>query len=408
MNLKSTIHKKLSNWVYLLYHRAFLPYVVWRKRRKEKIRILYVLQYLAEWKTEALYLEMKKHPRIEPLLGITPCLELPGEENNVMKYCREKGYDFIILDPEKTLVNQVHPDFIIHQKPYYSLIHKKHRVINNIGVPCLMLPYSIHTTIAPFGINSNMSYVSWRHFYENQSTVDAHKEKHRLKGINSVVTGLPFMDMLTLPPSHFPNPWPDKKGMKRIIYAPHHSIPQSFTKDINFSTFMENCEFMQEMRDRFRDKVYFVFKPHPLLYKKLVVIWGKERADLYYDSWRNAPNSHIEEGQYIGLFKHSDAMIHDCGAFCVEYLFTGNPVMYLINKERKDDNLTPYMRKAFRLHYMGWCHTDIEQFIQNVIDGVDVRKEERAHFYREELLPPHGKTACENIINAILGEEDYS
>ena len=27
--------------------------------------------------------------------------------------------------------------------------------------------------------------------------------------------------------------------------------------------------------------------------------------------------------------------------------------------------------------------------------------------YNEHLLPPHGKTACENIINAILGEAEY-
>ena len=103
-------------------------------------------------------------------------------------------------------------------------------------------------------------------------------------------------------------------------------------------------------------------------------VWGKEKADSYYDSWRNAPNSHVEEGQYIGLFKHSDAMIHDCASFMVEYLFTGNPVMYLINKDRDYSNLSPYIVKAFELHEKGRTQVEIEQFIKNVIDGVDEKK----------------------------------
>lgn len=398
----------INSIYYSLYHKIVFPCVVWRKRKKEKIRILFVLQLLSEWKTESLFLEMKKHSRIEPILGITPCLEFPGEEEKIRQYCKEKGYDYIELDPEKTLVSQVHPDFILHQKPYVFQISKKYRVKSNITAPCIMLPYGIHTTLETFGINSYLSVFSWRHFYENQSTLDAHKERHLLGGINFRVTGLPFTDTLMLPPDHFNNPWPNKVGMKRIIYAPHHSVPPLGRKGYNFSTFMDNGDFMLKMRDKFKENVYFVFKPHPRLYRNLVEIWGKERTDNYYNSWRNGENSHLEEGEYLGLFKHSDALIHDCGAFIVEYLFTGNPAMYLINDNRSDVNLSPYVNKAFQLHYMGKNHDDIEKFIVNVINGNDERKDERSAFYKEELIPPFGKTACENIINAILGVEDYA
>ena len=304
-------------------------------------------------------------------------------------------------------MSQVHPDFIIHQKPYIDQIDKKYRMSKNLSAPCVLIHYATHTTMESFGINSYLSLRSWKNFFENQSTLDAHKKKHRLGGINFLATGLPFMDKLTLSADQFSDPWPAMDGMKRIIYAPHHSVPPHFKKGYNYSTFMENGEFMLEMRKKFEDKVYFVFKPHPLLYKKLVQVWGKEKTDSYYDSWRNAPNSHVEEGQYIGLFKHSDAMIHDCASFMVEYLFTGNPVMYLINKERDYSNLSPYIVKAFELHEKGRTQVEIEQFIKNVIDGVDEKREERSKFYVEELLPPYGKTASQNIINAILGVEDY-
>ena len=242
MTLKASIIKNISYLRFLFYHKVFLPCLVWNKRRKDKIRILFVLQYLAEWKTELLYLEMKKHPRIEPIIGIIPCLEMSGEENKLKEYCKDKGYDYLSLDPEKTLVSQVQPDFIIHQKPYVHLIYEKHLIINNISVPCIMLPYGIHTTLEAYGINSYLSLRSWRHFYENQSTLDAHKKVHRLRGINFRVTGLPFLDTLIQPSDQFPDPWQDKKGRKRIIYAPHHTVPPLFKKGYNFSTFIENGE----------------------------------------------------------------------------------------------------------------------------------------------------------------------
>ena len=164
---------------------------------------------------------------------------------------------------------------------------------------------------------------------------------------------------------------------------------------------------MLEMRDKYRDKVYFVFKPHPSLRNKLYEYWGAEKTEAYYSRWENPGVSHIEEGKYLSLFKHSDAMIHDCGSFTIEYLYTGLPVMYLVRGESHTDNMIPYAKEAFDLHYKGFTRVDIERFIKDVIAGKDPRAEERRVFYEKNLLPPHGKTACENIINAILGQEEY-
>ena len=47
---------------------------------------------------------------------------------------------------------------------------------------------------------------------------------------------------------------------------------------------------------------------------------------------------------------------------------------------------------------------DIYSFILDVINGIDPLKEEKEKFYNDSLTPPNGKTACENIINSILGE----
>ena len=48
-------------------------------------------------------------------------------------------------------------------------------------------------------------------------------------------------------------------------------------------------------------------------------------------------NAQMVDGRYIEVFKHSDAMIHDCGSFSLEYFYAHKPMMFLYeNKGRKD------------------------------------------------------------------------
>ena len=88
-------------------------------------------------------------------------------------------------------------------------------------------------------------------------------------------------------------------------------------------------------------------------------------------------------------------------------MYMDNPVMYLTRDDTHADNMIPYAKEAYDLHYKGKNITDIEQFLKDVIAGNDPLKERRIAFKNDSLLPPHGKTACENIINAILGEKEY-
>ena len=97
-------------------------------------------------------------------------------------------------------------------------------------------------------------------------------------------------------------------------------------------------------------------------------------------------------------------MIHDCGSFTIEYMYMNNPVMYLVRDDSHIDNMIPYAREAFDLHYKGKTREDIESFILDVIDEKDPLKEKRARFKEQNLIPPNGKTACENIIDSILGK----
>lgn len=348
---------------------------------------------------------MLAHPRFEPILCISPCLGYPGAESSLINYCKSKGYNYFLLDPNKTISEQITLDFVTPEKPYVKEIHRLHQIDNNRSIPYIVIPYFLSTIVVSWYVNQRVNILCWRQFVNNESCSSEWARIRRYKWKNYAVTGLPVMDELLTPKMELSDDWPNNDGRKRIIYAPHHTIADMHATGIGYSTFLDYYKVMLEIRDRYRDKVFFVFKPHPSLRNKLNELWGKEQTEAYYKSWEEPGISHVKEGKYLSLFKYSDAMIHDCSSFTVEYMYMDNPVMYLVRDDNHDQNMIPYAKKAYDLHYKGRNAYDIETFIENVINGNDPLREERKKYKEKWLLPPNGKTACENIINYILGKE---
>ena len=388
------------------YQKWILPCKVNKLRRKEQISVLFVVCELGSWKTENLYLKMLNHPKFSPQLLLLPVVSSPYAYGITKKYLEQKQYSYCTMNQGETIWKKFHPSIIFYQKPYDTIVPYKYFYMFNMSSLFCNVSYCFRNRNIP---NRRMPYMDfvWQNYAENDMIL---KEKYYPK--NMVNTGLPFMDILLLDNSHFDDPWhqsPFKK--KRIIYAPHHTINTEFVKfnsPFYYATFLDYADFMLEMAIKYEDNVQWAFKPHPLLRSKLYKLWGKEKTDSYYKRWSDMENCQIDEGEYMGLFKHSDAMIHDCGSFKLEYLYTDNPVMYLVKKNPEYDYENWQTTKALELHYKGHNKEDIEQFIQNVIEGIDPLKGERKKFVKSYLTPPNGKSACDNIINAILGESEYA
>lgn len=387
-----------------LFH-AFLSLRVCLIRKKRRIRFGFLIQEITQWKSEPLYRLMLEHPRFEPVLCISPSLGYPGAENALIAYCREKGYAFSLLDPDKTIMDQIHLDFVVPEKPYLKEMHKLHQIDANKWIPFVVIPYYMSTITEEWVVNQRLNILCWRQFLDNESCRGDWAKIHRLGGLTYAVTGLPVMDELLTPKEVLPDVWPVKDGRKRIIYAPHHTIAEMHWEGIGYSTFLDYSEVMLSLRDKYKDSVYFVFKPHPSLRNKLNRLWGAEETEAYYRRWEKPGVSHVEQGKYLALFKYSDAMIHDSGSFTVEYMYMDKPVMYLLRDDRHSDNMIPYAREAFNLHYKGKSISDVERFLQDVIAGNDPLKDDRADFKQKHLLPPNHRSACENIIHSILGDE---
>ena len=112
------------------------------------------------------------------------------------------------------------------------------------------------------------------------------------------------------------------------------------------------------------------------------------------------PNARYDHsGEYMDEFTNSDAMIHDCGSFIAEYLYTEKPCCYMLKTpEQATEGLLPMGQKCMENYYKAFSEEDIIRFIDNVvISGEDPMKEKREQFVRQELKVQYPKASMELV-----------
>lgn len=400
-------YKEFPDHVLLRLYRRKMPKLVAQMRSKEKIRVLFILHCLDKWKTEGLYNMMLRHERFEPMLGLAlPLQDYPSEAvkkyGKLKDYVVAKGYEYQELC-QKDDLDRIAPDIIFYIEPYNGVINRGLEYRNARNSLFCFSTYGIHTVDFDWAYSTIFYKFLWQDYYESPLAAE-HVMKHCPSRKGSIVyTGTPFADQLLKPAES--DPWKTVPARKRIIYAPHYSIVDPHDKNaLYIGTFLEHGEFILSLAEKYADKTQWAFKPHPCLFRELSKQWGEKRTQAYYDRWAELPNTQFEEGQYLDLFKHSDAMIHDCSSFICEYLYMQKPVLYLDNgNDFPQNNLG---RGGLQQHYHANTNKQIEQFIQDIISGNDPMKDSRSAFVKQNLLPPNGKTAAENIIDAILADDE--
>lgn len=360
---------------------------------------------LGSWKTESLFKMMLNHPRFTPKILILKGVYFEDSRDVLRQYCDKYGYPYDEIDEtSENLQHKFHPDIIIYQKPYFGEYAENLEFKHNLKSLFIYITYGMHCTFESWEWNTPLLNHCWQKYYENKSNYYEYTRLTKNNKRSGRLTGTPVMDDLMIPKETLNDPWIQTPTLKkRIIYAPHHSFDPVNTFDTG--TFLMIGEQMLELAKSMSDRIQWAFKPHPVLRKKLETYWGKEKVDRYFNEW--AKIGQVEEGAYLGLFKHSDAMIHDCGSFIVEYHATEKPVLYIDKpgSSVKVDTWNTTAKEAMRLHYHATTIDQIREFIENVIAGIDPRKKERQAFIDTYLTPPFNHSACQNIINCILNPQ---
>ncbi len=378
---------------------------------KERIKVVFFIINLGMWKNDKLFRMLLDSDRFDPYIVTFP--QRSDEQETFRKTQEElrghfetkgfpfiEGYDFS-RNEYFDLVGFA-PDILFYVQPYG--VGGEEFSVDKFMRHSLFayIPYGIPLNDIPKLYNQLYKNICWRLFYPTEYSRKREKERLYTRRDNIVVCGFPFADYLadTSSCSVWKNPGSD---LKRVIWAPHHSVLKSDVLD--YSTFLEIADGMLELAERYSSKVQFVFKPHPLLKEKLRRhdVWGSGRTEEYYAKWAAMPNTSFADGEYYDLFMTSDALIHDCCSFMTEYLYTGKPLMFITHsKERIAGSVNDFGKECLKRHYFGNGLEDIERFIDSVvIGGNDTMQDYRKSFYEEALKTPGTGSVAGNIFKVF-------
>lgn len=380
------------------------------RKENRPINVLFFALDSNTWKYDSVFQAMLKDPGFSPTVLAVPQVNR-GKEfmlyqlNHGCEYYVSKGYPTVCSYNEETdsYVDafSLHPDIIFFSNPYEVLVDDRYN-IRHYYKKCLTcyVNYTFCSVPYQWQCASEFHQKVWRYYVECEDNLKQVKSYY--PGHNCVVTGYPTSDLFASTVATGKD-WKIKDAkLKKVIWAPHHTI-EGWTGMIQFSTFLLYCDYMLKLAEDYQDTIQFAFKPHPLLLSALYAHpdWGKERTDAYYDKWAKGKNTVFVNGDYVDLFLSSDAMIHDCGSFIIEYLHVNKPVMFLGTYDRVSQS-NEVGKKAYACHYEGRTEEEIKRFFDEVVIGSnDNMSEKRMRFYKEQLMLHDGMSVAENILKDI-------
>lgn len=379
-------------------------------RKKDVITVVFQVWSLAKWKSDSVYKAMANHPRFRPVIWITDDPSYLPQEKIAMRKKMEEFFskdDYLCYYAENRddLYQKVQPDITFIQEPYEYNQDAVRSVLD--GELLCYVCYYVSDTVSKSGHTHFLLLSSVLRFVENQSVYNELSKLLNNRSYNFSIAGHPAFDYLREGKTYclldMNNIWKNyRPTTKKLIWAPHWTIGnQSFFSN---GSFLSICDDMVNLAKKYADRLHIAFKPHPTLYRTLCnhPDWGQEKTDAYYKQWETMPNTQVEEGEYRKLFWSSDAMIHDCGSFIMEYPMVNKPCMYLQRGEGYG-NFNELAKASLNCYTIGKNVVDIEKFIlEQVLGNQDPKKEVRTEVIKQYLSPYKGKSAAENIIDAIL------
>lgn len=383
------------------------------KTSSRPVRVLFIASSLPMWKGQGIYELLAKDNRFDPQIIIAPFFRFNKEEarrysDDITEYLNQKGINAKrTIDRNFDLEHYLatfDPDIVFPCQHYEGIYRNRLDVQCNKQRIYCYIPYGLIIDDNEEFFNTDFLNLCWKFYLPTKMLKEIAIKKMVNKGKNVKIVGDPDFDKFY---GKSNNPWKeisDGKIRKKIIWAPHFSINP--TEILHRASFLWLFDVMLKIANEYKDSIQFAFKPHPNLHSVLCILegWGKEKTDEYYNKWSSMYNSQLEEGNFIDLFSHSDAMIHDCSSFTGEYLYVNKPVLFTsqnLETIRKESN--EFGIKCLDMHYIGKSVKDIRWFIDEVVlKDNDRMKSEREDFYNNYLVPPNGQSVAENIYYDML------
>lgn len=395
----------------LLFKRAEQAHVrlLSGRHEKEYIRVLFIALHRSVWKTDEVFQAMQASADFEPSILLVPTIGrdstwAEAEQRDAQCFFEGLGYRTHYAPaadgPDAAIrqVEDIAPDVIFFTNHHTLTFPQLYDHLLENYLTCYV-PYS--ASVSRFDdhqaqYNKNFHNQVWKIFAPHGNAVENFRSTQAIAGRNVSLTGYPGFEPLVKQGSATSDPW-RPLGLKKVIWAPHHTIDMP---NLPYANFLRYAEIFRGLVEEYSEHVQWCFKPHPLLKPKLITNpeWGPERTEEYYEFWSSHTNTQMELGDYTDLFRFSDAMIHDSGSFLAEYLYVDQPVLYLWSSPEVINYFNEFGLEALAASDRADDEADIRGFLDRLLEGNDPGQSQRQSFLDRHPVSIDGALPSERIL----------
>lgn len=388
---------------------------------QRKFKLLFVADIKGKWDSVAsVYKEACKRKDCDVDVVIQPVfrkMNLPDGTVRTEEMCEDylaqmgipaKRYEEYNLEEEQ-------PDITFISQPYESCtipmfwpenIAKYSRLVYLPYFSATTLNSKLSTSLQSF-LCMNVERYAWKIACQSDVMGRYYKEIGSQRGKNIIISGLPKWDEVfdvTKENIDCPAQWKDKlEGKKVFVWNTH------FSMEACASNIMEKGNDFLDLFDG-RDDIALIWRPHPLtelIIKMYIPGQYPKYASLKQRIEKSSNMVFDENASYLPAFVYSDALITDFSSIMTQYLFANKPILMLIQGSTSDfqrqyrtvDGLCDFTRFP-----VAATLDEQKLFIQNVVNGEDVGREDREYLIKNYFALADG--ACgRRFLNTIL--EDY-
>ncbi len=392
-----------------------IPKITAKIKRGEKIKVAFLPISASTFPSLSLFLQMLEDDLFDPYIVVVPDAQRSFEYrvetyqttfSTLSELYGERvrqGYD---IEFDQFIEIKEEYDIVCFNNPYPKMAHPYHYVDYFLDKDVLTMYVNYGFFTLKYGRNIvalDFYNQVWKVFLDSEENYQDLKKTQKLRGKNGVVVGYMKMDDMACAEIV-------PRTRKRVLICPHHTVMG--WKALDISNFLQYSQFILELPRRY-PQVDFVFRPHVQLFYNLLDknIWTQKQVDDYMAEIEKIPNMFYDQsGDYRQVFANSDAMIHDCGSFVAEYLFTEKPCCYMLKDEAQiTETFLPMGQKCLEHYYKAFSKEDICRFVEEVVlDGKDPMKAKRENFARARLkfnYPNSGKAALDYIKSQLLPKD---
>ncbi len=375
------------------FHNNLLQQIKFKLRNNEKINVGFLVIFDSVFPAKPIFEQMLKDNRFNPFIVVIPDV-LRGYENT-QKQLRKTYNTFVNLYGEDVVLSSFdeetnkYIDFsskmnlVCLANPYDAMTHKYYR-IDYLSQYNLIFYVSYYyfgklKYDLKFLKNKTLGKI-WKIYIENKNSQDLFIKHLKMSKKNVIISGYPKMDEY--------KDCDEEPQEKTIIISPHHTV-RWVPGHLNISNFIRLSDFYLRLPSLYPN-IKFIFRPHPLMFVVLARedVWGEERVKTYIEKLKAIPNLEYQEGgEYLETFSKSSALIHDCGSFMAEYLYTKNPQCFILESKKViNREFLPFGKKILKNIYTAYSEQNIIDFIDNVvIKKNDYMKNSRIIYANSEI-----------------------